>query len=742
MKVSIPALIISISLCLSIYQTKAQNLPTIYPYLQAKVIDSTTKVIQNAFAGGFNTPQISPIDLNNDGIKDLFVFDKKNQQITTFLNGGTANKVDYHYAPKYANFFPDLKDWALLVDFDGDGLEDIFTHASAYVIVYKSYYENDLIQFNLVDTLFYENRNGFKLNVLVSPADLPAITDVNGDGDIDILTFDQLGIHIEYFENLQVEKNLPVDSLFFEKIDDCWGSFSENTNDAGINLNTPCKGGGGDIENTGESNKHQGSTITAFDYDGDQDKDILLGDIGSRFLSFLRNGGDTNHAEMVEVIHNFPAENNPFESFFFPAAFMLDVDNDCRADLIATHNTTSNAEDHNHIWWYKNDGDENGIQFNFKQRNFLLDNIIDVGTVAAPAVADINNDGKDDLLIGNRFYFNKSDTSVKARLAAYINISNEDEILFQQVSKDFANLSQYNMVGLYPAFGDVDLDGDTDMICSDDEGYFHFFRNEAAEGEWMNLQAAQLYIDSFKLDNRAIPFLYDYDEDGLLDIITGTKSGTLNYIKNIGNENEIHVELGQSFLGLVKETDLGSPIGYSAPYIHVIDESDKAYLLVHSRSGNIAIFDDLQAAEFTKIEANYGAIKTGGGGGIAVSDFNKDGLYEIIIGTESGGVQLFSQKQTEPVSITFNTQHCAKDTINAIELNEVAPIQIYPTIANDQLFVETTRNQKLSYKIFNVKGQLVLAGNLQAKAIELNNLPKGLFFLSITNNSMLRFFKK
>jgi len=452
MKISLPVLFISFCLWLNCLYTNAQDFPPIYPYLNAVVLDSIENPIRNAFVGGFNTPQISTIDLNNDGIKDLFVFDKKNQKLTTFLNGGTANEVDYHYAPQYEAYFPELKNWALLVDFDGDGLEDIFTHSSAYVIVYKSNFENDRLQFEIADTLFYENRNGFKLNVLVSPADLPAFTDVNKDGDVDVLTFDNFGIHVEYYENLQVENNLPKDSLFFEKTNNCWGQFSENSGDSGINLNTPCKGGGASfIETHLDKAKHVGSTITAFDFDGDEDKDVLIGDVGSKTLTFLLNGGDTSHAEIVEAIENFPGENDPFENFFFPSAFILDVDDDCRLDIVGSNNTTSNAEDHNHIWWYKNEKGESGTQYSLQQKNFLLDNIIDVGTVAAPAVADINNDGKEDLLIGNKFYFNKNDTSIRAQLAAYINISTENEIMFRQVSNDFAKLSQYNMVGIYPA---------------------------------------------------------------------------------------------------------------------------------------------------------------------------------------------------------------------------------------------------------------------------------------------------
>src|SRR3990172_2656333 len=110
------------------------------------------------WAGGHNYCQFSDVDLNFDGIKDLFVFDRTGNKITTYINGGTPNKVDYTHAPQYEKMFPDLQYWALLADYNCDGKEDIFT-ASIYpqaqaIRVYKntSTSPNNL-QFTLVNTV-------------------------------------------------------------------------------------------------------------------------------------------------------------------------------------------------------------------------------------------------------------------------------------------------------------------------------------------------------------------------------------------------------------------------------------------------------------------------------------------------------------------------------------------------------------------------------------------------------------
>ena len=80
----------------------------------------------NPWAGGINYAQMGEIDLNGDGIKDLFVFDASNNRVETFINNGTANAVDYHYHNEYVSKFPAFNKWVTLKDYNCDGLEDIF----------------------------------------------------------------------------------------------------------------------------------------------------------------------------------------------------------------------------------------------------------------------------------------------------------------------------------------------------------------------------------------------------------------------------------------------------------------------------------------------------------------------------------------------------------------------------------------------------------------------------------------
>ncbi|HEU4719052.1 MAG TPA: FG-GAP-like repeat-containing protein, partial [Bacteroidia bacterium] len=94
--------------------------------------------LRNPWSGGHNYCQLSEIDLNGDGIKDLFVFDRSGNKITTYINLGTPNQVDYVLAPEYVSRFPLMHDWCLLRDYNCDGKEDIFTCSIAGFAIYKN----------------------------------------------------------------------------------------------------------------------------------------------------------------------------------------------------------------------------------------------------------------------------------------------------------------------------------------------------------------------------------------------------------------------------------------------------------------------------------------------------------------------------------------------------------------------------------------------------------------------------
>jgi len=212
--------------------------------LNAQTLDHLTvpfevngQELENPLIGGFNDPQFSSVDLNDDGTLDLFVYDRIGNVALTFINNGTSNQVDYTYAPEYSKNFPKVTNWALMRDYDNDGIMDLFASAPPGlpgVIVFSGYYEAGKIAFNQVpfngvgsNVVPFETSGGLT-NIYVSSQDIPAIDDVDGDGDLDILSFGVNGGYIFHHENRSVERGFGTDSLQFVMKTTCLGGVYES----------------------------------------------------------------------------------------------------------------------------------------------------------------------------------------------------------------------------------------------------------------------------------------------------------------------------------------------------------------------------------------------------------------------------------------------------------------------------------------------------------------------------------
>ena len=96
---------------------------------------------------------------------------------------------------------------------------DIFAYTSGAKIgsgiaVYKNTSTTSLsfsLATNIIESSF---PLGFT-NLFVSSVDIPAIDDIDNDGDLDILTFGLISPTVEYHKNLSLEKYGTCDSLDF-----------------------------------------------------------------------------------------------------------------------------------------------------------------------------------------------------------------------------------------------------------------------------------------------------------------------------------------------------------------------------------------------------------------------------------------------------------------------------------------------------------------------------------------------
>lgn len=671
------------------------------------------------WAGGLNYIEIGKIDLNYDGLMDLVAFENSGWRIVPFINIGGAASENYKFAPEYISKFPtDLKEWIQFVDYDADGRVDIFAYFSGSTMVYRNTGNaaSGLI-FQKVKTQLPSLQGIGYFGIYTSPVDLPAFSDIDSDGDIDVLTFNVLGSCLEYHKNMSMENFGNKDSLIFTFITDNWGKFTIGSTSNNVTLNDSCDG-----------QKHAGgSSLLALDLNGDNLKDLVIGDIGYNTLNYVINGGTLQNANMVQTNNNFPVGFGSAAAVnlsSYPAGFYIDINNDAKRDLILSPNL-SFAENTKGIWYYNNSGSDEQPQFNLIKKNFLQGDMIDVGEGAFPVLFDFDNDGLKDLLISNYGYYMNVNV-YDSRIKAYKNTGTSTNPEFTLFSSDFGNLSSAGFVGIIPCFGDLDGDGDADMLVGERNGRLHYYKNTAPAGQTAAYTLETLNFSSIQELQHSCPVLFDLDEDGLLDIIVGAKPGKLNYYKNTGTAS-----LPQ-FPSIPTINDLGgvnvidstlSFNSYSTPFI--FEDANDFQLFVGSANGRIYHYKNLKGnmnGQFTLVTKNLGNIREGARTGVAVADLNADGKFDVVVSNYAGGVALY-----------YGTNvNNSLDNSNLMYEFEIFP---NPSTGAFNLKLNVNLTQKMKYEIISTDGKIVRQGMLTGTStlISCDNLTNGLYFISIND---------
>ncbi len=704
------------------------------------VKDLSGVALKYAWAGGLNNAQFSAVDLNGDGVQDLFIFDRTGDKVYTFLNGGTANTIDYTYAPEFESHFPLLENWALLVDYNCDNVQDIFTftnNPATGIRVFRGFYDGaNTIQFVIQDSLLEYSQQSFEVNLYVSSADIPAVVDVNNDGDKDILTFQQTGGYVMYFENQSQETGNGCNDLTYNLEDNCWGDFFESGFRREDSLDVPCPffvAPGDDNEITKQAEKgqsrHTGSTLLAFDNDGDNDLELITGDISFTNLVYLVNGGTATDAHMISQDTLFPSYDSPANIFVFPAPFKVDMNNDGLGDLIASSNWQQGAENYNCVWYYKNEGDSITADFHYQSNTFFVDEMIDVGEGAQPVFFDVDADGLQDMLIGNYGYFDTTAVNnYVGELAYFRNTGDATHPEFQLITIDYENLSSLNVLLMRPAFGDLDGDGDEDMITGRDDGTLLFLQNVAAPGGPADFIFMAQNYGAIDIGNNSEPQIVDVNRDGLPDLLIGEKDGNLNYYQNTGTSTAPVFTLISSFFGGVDVRQQGYLTGYSVPFLCELDANGGYTLFVGSERGYIFRYTNIDNnldGIFTKADSIYSGIRTGLRSSPSGADVDSDGKIELLIGNYRGGVSYYNEAPNVGLQSAVNNM----------------AVHIYPNPASGNIHISlpaVMMGSSLTLSLVNCFGEKVLTKQYKSSLnnfdVVLTNIASGVYLMQLSTN--------
>ena len=686
---------------------------------------ANSQQLNYAWTGGINSAQFSDIDLNQDGIMDLFVFDRNGNKISTFLNTGTPNQVSYVSAMQYVSQFPRVHDWALLRDYNCDGKMDIFTSNASKVRVYKNIstlatgLQFQLVTQNILADLTPNSTHNIN-PVNISWVDVPAIRDVDGDGDLDILNYGTNGIQIEYYKNRSLELYGVCDSLNYVLETLCWGEFTENPNNPSITLNTPCAPP--PEEGSDEHSVHAGSCLECINTNGDNDVDLLVGDLSNVHINLVRNGGSNSFAFGDLVDSLYPAYDTTMAIEIFGCGFHVDVNNDGKRDLLFSPNVWNSSENFRSVWYYENTGSDTAVYSHFIQRDFLQEKMIEVGESAAPVFFDYDGDGDEDLFIGTRGYYSSSGIP-DCMLACYKNTGSQINPSFTLLTQDFAGIYSggINMAGMAPAFGDLDGDGDEDLLIGDVNGKMNFFRKDP--GNDTNFVLGQSFYMGIDAGSYAAPQIVDVDRDGKNDLLIGEQAGNINYYHNTGTSAAPVYTLVTPLFGNVLVTQSGFTTGYSTPFLY--DDNGQYVLLCGSERGFLFRFDNIDgnlSGNFTLTDSLYVSAYEGGKISPAATDLNSDGRMDVCIGNLAGGVSVFYG-----------------DNIISVEDHIVTTqFELYPNPASAQVIIEIndSGNGEDLLEVFDLAGKKLMKEKISSPrtVLSTDQFSNGVYICTITNS--------
>ena len=570
------------------------------------------------------------VDLEGDGDLDLFVGRDGYTDSRVVGNTGTPESADFSYG--FAGPDARANDFGF-GDFDGDGDLDAwaavdngsFESLYAYLNDGVSLTDGTLSRFDLT-------RGRQEVAIPSSSVTFDGLTqgDFDADGDLDVVVGRSEGGfgYLAYFENTGSATN------------------------AVLTRRT-----GSDNPFDGLTTADTGVNPTAGDLDGDGDLDLVVGKADGEFI-YVENTGSATAPDFTAQIGT---TDNPLSGFDVgddADPTFGDLDGDGDLDLVAGSYAGYGEYDgytypyEADLFYFENTGDiTRTVQFSRATQDPLSG--VGLSGDASPTLADIDGDGDDDAIVGES----------AGSVAFYENTGDAENPTFVQrtgSANPFDGLG--GVVDGNPAFGDLDRDGDLDLVVGKADGTLLYLENTGSKTNpsFTERTGSDNPFDGVDVGDNSSPAIVDAFGDGALDVVVGAADGSLAFFTDSGDLTTAEFgELTGDFNPL-SDVNVGSN---AAPRFSDLDRDGDPDLVVGRTDGTVAYFENTGSAGSPSFTGRTGsdnplaAVDVGDDSQLAFSDLDADGDPDLAIGAADGTVETyrFGTSDVLPVELTAFT---------------------------------------------------------------------------------------